>query len=383
MKISLTIGPAKFLHHLSTVCSLCHNMCTLEGKNDLIAQVKRYSSLKLYWSLWPRPAFVVSDAEKGSLSSCAYTHTLFRVSQLSETEDVFKRRNLTSAFHNWGKSSPREAGDLCNWCWETGQSWNDNNRKLRHGAGLVNVTTSGEVKALMCSTCLFPWRKHFHDGDFILAWYHWMWSLEGVRLPPHKPISVAPVYQWKGDGGGYKYLWFACPALVFLSSKCTLIFPEDVHRYPVLSPWSLVRGNPITQLQELTQAWANQCISSPGHWLVSGLGLWPNLALGVRPRTFVWSGGLRAVKEQLVLSGGHFAAMREEAVENEDRRRTELRRERTGSESVLQKEQAPSSFFASGSIWASSVVPGLPGESVNMFHFCKSLCMYYVSYASV
>lgn len=63
-------------------------------------------------------------------------------------------------------------------------------------------------------------------------------------IASHKPISVAPVYHVKGDGGGYKYLWFACPALVFLSSKCTLIFPEDVHRYPVLSPWSLVRVTP-------------------------------------------------------------------------------------------------------------------------------------------
>ena len=90
--------------------------------------------------------------------------------------------NLTFAFYNWEKSSPREARDLCSWCCEMGQSWMITVGYLGMGQWWVSkwVTASGEVKALMCSTCLCPWCKHFHDGDFILKWYHWMCSLEGM-----------------------------------------------------------------------------------------------------------------------------------------------------------------------------------------------------------
>ena len=52
-----------------------------------------------------------------------------------------------------------------------------------------------------------------------------------ARLPLTSQFLWLQCTTVKGDGGGYKYLWFACPASVSLSSKCTLIFPEGVHRY--------------------------------------------------------------------------------------------------------------------------------------------------------
>lgn len=65
-----------------------------------------------------------------------------------------------------------------------------------------------------------------------------------VRLPLKSQFLWLQCTVEKGDGGGYRYLRLACPASVSLSSKCTLIFPEGVHLYPVFSPWSLVRVSP-------------------------------------------------------------------------------------------------------------------------------------------
>ena len=148
-------------------------------------------------------------------------------------------------------------------------------------------------------------------------------------------------------------------------------------RVPSCTPFSahgVWLGFPHHQLQEWTQTSANQCISSPRTLIGSGLGLWPNSALGVRPRAFVWSGGLGAMKE-LVSSGGQVATMREEAVENKthaEENRAE-RLERTGPESVFCFWIYLSFKSSSWTFW----------ESMNMFHFLKSLCIYYANYASL
>lgn len=103
-------------------------------ENDLIAQVKRYSSPN-YIGVYGQGLHLWFLMQRKEAWAHVHTHTHSSGSHSCQRRKMSSKGvNLTSAFHNWEKSSPREAGDLCNWCWETGQSWNDNNRKLRHGA---------------------------------------------------------------------------------------------------------------------------------------------------------------------------------------------------------------------------------------------------------
>ena len=81
---------------------------------------------------------MISDAENANMNLCAYTHTHTHTHSsgphsCQRWKMSSKGVSLTFAFYNWEKSSPREARDLCNWCCETRQSWNDNNRRLRDG----------------------------------------------------------------------------------------------------------------------------------------------------------------------------------------------------------------------------------------------------------
>ena len=144
-----------------------------------------------------------------------------------------------------------------------------------------------------------------------------------VRLPLTSQFLWLPCTIVKADGGGYRYLWLACPASVSLSSKCTLIFPEGVHLYPVFSPWSLVRVTPSPTPGVACDPGLGQSvhfISLDIEWL--RVGLVAQLGPGSQAQGLCLKWGLGALKE-LVSSGGQFATVREEAVENEDKHRGE------------------------------------------------------------
>ena len=107
-------------------------------ENDLIARVKRYS-LPNYIGVYGQGLHLWFLMQRKQTWTCVHTHTHTHTHSLGahscqRWKISSKGVNLTFAFYNWEKSSPREARDLCSWCCEMGQSWKDNSRILRDGA---------------------------------------------------------------------------------------------------------------------------------------------------------------------------------------------------------------------------------------------------------
>lgn len=85
-------------------------------ENDLIAQVKRYSSPN-YIGVYGQGLHLWFLMQRKEARACVHTHTHSSGSHSCQRWKMSSKGvNLTSAFHNWGKSSPREARDLCSWC---------------------------------------------------------------------------------------------------------------------------------------------------------------------------------------------------------------------------------------------------------------------------